>query len=130
MQRGGWQVGTSYAPSKVKGVADPIIKAAAAAIAEQIAITLNRSVRMLKKNRALEGDLYLNGTSTLAFRWTAVQSNEPYVLDYWAKLKYKLTLIDVHANDATSVITLVFKKKMNKVGVGIVAASVAVGVTG
>jgi hypothetical protein len=122
MQRGGWQV----VPSKFKSVADPTLQAAAAAAAEEIAVTLNKSVRLLKKNRELEGELYLEGTGKLAFRWTAVQTNEPSVLFYWAKLQYMLTLTDVSGGDATAPVVLVFKKKMNSVIVELVDASVAV----
>ena len=110
-------------PSKIKSIANPTLQAAAAAAAEEIAATLNKSVRLLKKNRELDGELYLR-TGTLAFRWTAVQTNEPSVLNYWAKLKYMLTLTDVSGATA-SVVMLVFKKKMNSVVVDLVDASVA-----
>jgi hypothetical protein len=129
-QRGGWQVGTSYVPSKIKSVADPTLQAAAAAAAHAIAVTLNKSVRLLKKNRELEGELYVEGTDTLAFRWTAVQASEPSLLYYWAKLKYRLTLTDVSGAGDASVVMLVFKKVMNAVGVGVLAVGVGVAVTG
>jgi hypothetical protein len=133
MQRGGWQVGTNYVPSNISGTTDPTIQAAAAVAADAIAVTLNKSVRLLKKNRELQGELYQGGT--LAFTWIAEQANEPSVLYYWAKLKYRLSLTDADADadaDAgtTSIVMLVFKKRMNKVGVGLVVASVAVGATG
>jgi hypothetical protein len=127
MQRGGWQVGTNYAPAKISGTTDPTIQAAAAVAADAIAVTLNKSVRLLKKNRELQGELYK--ADKLAFRWTAEQANEPSVLYYWAKLKYRITLTDALAG-TTSTVVVVFKKRMNRVGVGLVAASVAVGATG
>jgi hypothetical protein len=121
-QKGGWQVGTSYMLKEIRGSDDAATVSAAKAIGAEIATTLNNTVKLLPKNRVLNGELK-------PFKWVATQANEPAWWYYWDSLKYTLVLVDSESKKRAPV-QLVFNKILNKVGASILVVGALKAVTG
>ena len=117
---GEWQVGSNYKLSKIEGVdSRPVLAAVARMAAGEIERTLKPAAVLEAKHREQSGLLARKGGDAVSFRWKARVSNKPTTWYYWTELHFALEVTEVATGKVFNGIKLVFDKRINKTGWGI-----------